>query len=462
MAARKRRIDMAEITLEEAVQYVESLPPNSKTQDQDLLDPLDARERLVFRIAENLFERMELRNKRDFLYGIFVDGRRYKERDFEYIRALIADAAIVMDVGCGWGGLTQKILAAGKTAYAVDHVFEHAAATKLLCPEARVFQSDARKMDFLPDSSVDCAILMGVIEHIGEPSVPRGRSGMNLLQQYNLIRELSRVTRANGGLFVSTGNYAFPRDGEVNRWFYHWLPPEEQTRYNNERNITADWYWLLTWEEMATLLTLCGYEVSSVISPDADHWEDILINRLALCCQDLDETMTSILKRMVRENPRFFASWLVLAVKKGPPFDGEEGAAYDRLPPPIRSLLGYFLFHRVGQLMDWERLVPRASALAKMPECIDNRQVLIWGTGSGGERAHRMLKAVGIEVVGFIDNAPQADAFCGRPVSRPEQLLMSARDSVYIFIGSMFVEEIEKQLRSYGFRFMRDYLPIRS
>ena len=37
---------------------------------------------------------------------------------------------------------------------------------------------------------------------------------------------------------------------------------------------------------------------------------------LALCCQDLDETMTSILKRMVRENPRFFSNWLLSAVEK--------------------------------------------------------------------------------------------------------------------------------------------------
>jgi len=55
--------------------------------------------------------------------------------------------------------------------------------------------------------------------------------------------------------------------------------------------------------------------------------------------------------------------------------------------------------------MDWERLAPRCSALARMPECIDNRRVLIWGTGSGGIRTHQMLKTVGIEVAGFVDNS---------------------------------------------------------
>jgi len=50
---------MAEITLDEAVHYVESLPPDTRTEDNDLLTPLDARERQVFRIAQHLFERLD-------------------------------------------------------------------------------------------------------------------------------------------------------------------------------------------------------------------------------------------------------------------------------------------------------------------------------------------------------------------------------------------------------------------
>jgi hypothetical protein len=117
---------------------------------------------------------------------------------------------------------------------------------------------------------VDFTICNDVIEHIGDHGVPRGPSGRNLREQFHAVKELSRITRDQGMVYLSTGNYFFPYDGETNLWLYHWLPAEEQKLYNNKTGISADNYWLLTWQEIRQLLSACNLAVESVTSPNTD------------------------------------------------------------------------------------------------------------------------------------------------------------------------------------------------
>lgn len=129
-------------------------------------------------------------------------------------------------------------------------------------------------MNAFDDGYFDFVIAHGVIEHVGDYSQPVGHSGSNLHQQYRLVRELGRVTRIGGHALISTGNYLFPRDGEVDLWFYHWLPRAEKEAYNRATNRSTDRYYLLTWDEFSYLLNSAGFSVRSVSSPDTDHWDE--------------------------------------------------------------------------------------------------------------------------------------------------------------------------------------------
>jgi SAM-dependent methyltransferase len=448
---------MKEISYADALEYVNSLPALTKS-DASLFPDLSSSEQHVLRIAIDLFQRLGFRNPKSFLDGIFVAGKQFKQRDFNIIKQLLNGKKNVLDAGCGWGGLTRILLDVGQSVIAADHVFEHANATKLLCPEATVFQANAMEMPFIQSESIDVSILMGVIEHVGLHSVPRGFSGTNVLCQYKLVQEMSRVTAADGYLFLNTGNALFPRDGETNLWFYHWLPLKEQNLYNELTSISSDDYWLLTWEELSLILNLCGFEVSCVQSPDAEDWNRLFMDRLDLCFSGLNNHMKDAIRRLVAEDPRYFSSWNIYA-KKARPSTPLESIDFSLIKPSLNYLPYHLLLSRVQSA---ENSINYSISLRDLSNCCDKKSIWIWGTGEGGKKALPLLQAASMEVKGFIDSNRKKDGslFQGMPIHSPDTILKDRSNNAYVFIASVFVSEIETQLEKYGYQYIRDYFVL--
>ncbi len=86
------------------------------------------------------------------------------------------------------------------------------------------------------------------------------------------------------------------------------------------------------------------------------------------------------------------------------------------------------------------------------------REIFIWGAGNAGRTAAAVLHSRAISWVGFIDRDPakEGSVLEGKPVYRPEELQRRAVRPI-ILIASMFHQEIENQLKKYGFRPQCDF-----
>lgn len=301
---------MNEITSDEAAAEVAAADHPLDASYDDLLEKMSPRERDVVPYALRFFvDELKIANPRDFVVGAF-GYQEMQNRDLERLAPALARARSAVDVGCGWGGFARLLAEKVHDLSAVDRVRRHAVATKYLCPAARVYQGDASALGF-PDGAFDLSVLRGVVEHVGDPAVPTGASGANLGRQFAVLRELARVTRDGGTACVSTGNYLHPRDGEVNRWLFHWLPAESKRAYLAKTGTSADRYWLLTWAELSRALDLCGLRVDAV---HTDRWDGPL-DALAAALPDLDAATVEEWRRLVHEDPRYMSSWFVLATR---------------------------------------------------------------------------------------------------------------------------------------------------
>jgi len=311
---------MIEITLDFARAQLAACTADVPDSLKDIYDALTLNQRDVMRYMTDYFiNRLKFINVRDFVNDIFEKGVKLNVRDYQHLATKLRKTDHVIDVGSGWGGLCRILCDNIDNVHAVDHVLEHAVATKIQCPEARVYQSDARDMPLLTDSCMDVAIAHGVIEHVGYPGVPTGASGPNMAEQYKLVREMSRILKDEGLAFYSTGNYLFPYDEEVNLWFYHWLPTEEKQDYNQKNKRSVDRYWLLNWDELRYLLGSCDLLVEEVSSSDTDTWDGMFLDALGNAFSNLDADMAQRWTRLVKTDPHFFSSWLVFARKKAAP-----------------------------------------------------------------------------------------------------------------------------------------------
>lgn len=305
---------MIEITPEMADEEIRKADPDLVKPYEDILESLDLREIEVIPFVLDLFvNKLNFANPRDFVIGAF--GRKeVLKRDLDRLIPRLSGNAKVIDLGCGWGGLSKFLTPEVKNLYAVDQVREHAIVTKYLCPEARVFQTNAAELGF-DDEMFDLTILRGVIEHVGDHSVPTGPSGSNIRLQFAVLRELARVTKIGGQISLNTGNYLFPRDGETDLWFYHWLPEDRKAAYRTKRGISTDKYWLLTWDELSFMLKTCGLSVTEV---HTDTW-DRLFDNLEKVFYDIDSEMCEEWRRLTTEDPAYMSSWSLFAVKEEPP-----------------------------------------------------------------------------------------------------------------------------------------------
>jgi len=106
----------------------------------------------------------------------------------------------VLEVACGRGGFVRELARAGARVTGCDFSSAalHAAATKVFCSNghprlADLVQGDAQSLPF-GDAAFDVVVSCETIEHL--PRV------------LEAVREMHRVTRPGGKLFLTTPNYA--------------------------------------------------------------------------------------------------------------------------------------------------------------------------------------------------------------------------------------------------------------
>lgn len=233
---------------------------------------------------------------------------------------IVGDAApggTVLDIGCGWGGFTSILVGQGHRVSSLDHVFEHAVVTKFVSPGATVYQADARDLTGVASESFDCVCMKDLIEHIGDYNEPPGRSGRNIHHQYRAMTEAARVTKIGGRMMVTTGNARSPLDGEVLRWFFHWLPQRARQRTMEACHFSADHYYLLTWDEITFLFQAAGLEVTHVESLGHGVWLEQLLDRLdrAFPMPPIEPEYKEILRDLTKNDPDYFHAWTVTLLK---------------------------------------------------------------------------------------------------------------------------------------------------
>ncbi|MBF0566489.1 MAG: glycosyltransferase [Nitrospirae bacterium] len=99
------------------------------------------------------------------------------------------------------------------------------------------------------------------------------------------------------------------------------------------------------------------------------------------------------------------------------------------------------------------------TVLKPLPALIAGRHILVWGAGDGGARTLKNLGLIGLVVDGFVDGNPQKKSYAGLPVYSPSYLRKSGREEYFVFIGSMYADEIAMELAGLGFIEGEDFSP---
>ena len=216
----------------------------------------------------------------------------------------------IIDLGCGWGSLTW-ILADEFNAHmtAVEHVPEHAEVTAARCQGALVYVGDACDLDLILSASQDIVISHSVIEHI-DTHGSRGRCTDFTKKQAHLY-EMARIMRPDGWGFLNTGNYNFPFDGEVDKFLFHWLPPETQDKWLSIAGETSDTYTMLQWPELNLMLTQAGFTIVAVENPDSENWRGA-IGHLTGSVKEISD----IIVDLIAKDPRYMSSWNIILRKE--------------------------------------------------------------------------------------------------------------------------------------------------
>jgi len=84
---------------------------------------------------------------------------------------------------------------------------------------------------------------------------------------------------------------------------------------------------------------------------------------------------------------------------------------------------------------------------------IENKKVIVWGTGKAGKKAYLALKHIETKVEYFINGANYAgiSEFSGSKVYSPEKLDQEDKNNVIVLIASTFIDEINPVLIDKGF-----------
>jgi 2-polyprenyl-3-methyl-5-hydroxy-6-metoxy-1,4-benzoquinol methylase len=119
----------------------------------------------------------------------------------DFIIDNIEKGGSLLDVGCGYGFLFQRLTFRGakyEGLYGTEISRSLTKSTKLNAPESEVLVSRAEDLPFI-DNVFDNVVCSEVIEHVSDP--------------YAVIQELSRVAKIGGKVILTTPNYFALRFG---------------------------------------------------------------------------------------------------------------------------------------------------------------------------------------------------------------------------------------------------------
>lgn len=220
----------------------------------------------------------------------------------------------VLDVGCGWGGFSRVLSQCGAEVTMIDPFPPHAETARARVPEARGLtgRGDDLAAAGLGDHQFDHVFVYSVIEHVGLPPDHRGDAGPVLETQRRVMAEAARVLKPGGCLMVSTGNYLFPFDGEVQIWFFHYLPQAVQKEFLAAIGRSADRYGLLTWPQLLGMAESAGLGLAHVetcetagLLADIERWLVPLMPRT----QAGSGAALTRIREMVVSDPNWMPMW---------------------------------------------------------------------------------------------------------------------------------------------------------
>jgi SAM-dependent methyltransferase len=218
----------------------------------------------------------------------------------------------VLDVGCGWGSFLLLLAREGADVQACDVPEVHVEVAQRRVPKARVMQGDARTLEPFVDATFDVVLEHDVFEHIGNHEGTTGPMGPSRADKLQNLLAVKRVLKPGGAGFISTGNYAFPFNGEVGLWAVHWFPYALQQRYLRSVGLDSDRYWLCTWDEIRDLFGEAGLVIEEVTTPRPAALD--FRDRIMTCLKGepgANAELAEILLDLMCTQPQFMPSWMI-------------------------------------------------------------------------------------------------------------------------------------------------------
>ena len=100
---------------------------------------------------------------------------------------------------------------------------------------------------------------------------------------------------------------------------------------------------------------------------------------------------------------------------------------------------------------EWKGFVPPEKDI--IDNLLATKKIIIFGAGNYGKSLLDRLRELHASVAYFLDNDPGKwqTRFMGVTIAGPEQLQSEEKDQIFIFIASMYYDEIDKQLTEMGY-----------
>ncbi|MCI4625085.1 MAG: class I SAM-dependent methyltransferase [Candidatus Magnetoovum sp. WYHC-5] len=227
----------------------------------------------------------------------------------------------VLDAGCGWGTLSVLLQKEGVSLTFIDHFDVHVEVTKERLGDGEGFCCDLRNMQgVLKDDSYDLIIAHAVIEHIGSfgNNGYRGDASSSLNDKLMFVKELHRVLKPGGQVFMSTGNYNYPIDGEVNVCCFHWLPDKYQREILKDIALNADNYGLLKWAQLEKLVLEAGLQISEIAKIDVKFFKNVVLLLapiISVFIPNITPKLVDVVLHMLENDPNAMPAWNVFLTK---------------------------------------------------------------------------------------------------------------------------------------------------
>lgn len=107
----------------------------------------------------------------------------------------------------------------------------------------------------------------------------------------------------------------------------------------------------------------------------------------------------------------------------------------------------------------WNHYIPPDQENAQ--KLLGRDRIIVYGTGTGGERVFKKLQDFDVEVTYYIDgdSSKWGGQFFGKPIRSPDTLQTEDKDQIAIFIASYsYYEEMARKLERMGFREGEHYM----